>query len=310
MTIIDCINVYPIFRKKLALSVTKTWIGCLFLLIPRILSAATDTNGLNEQNIQLVMTQNTGTELQLEVRQAPLAQILNRIADLTGVQIHYSVLPEGLVTATCVGPTAKQVLECLLDHKADLIFRYPSHAIKNDLPKQPAEVWVLGAKFDVNQTYSDACMAVGSQQHAIHRTTHTKKVGVQTESEPDESEELIQMAKSENPAERAEAIGRLLSVGRKNDASIREVLETALSDEDARVRVQAISSLSHREGAGAAAALREAIHDSDVSVRLTAVDRAGDDIVLLQQALLDEAESVRELAAIRLKSISKPNDFQ
>ena len=101
-----------------------------------------------------------------------------------------------------------------------------------------------------------------------------------------------------------------MAAGRKGDASVKEALEAALSDEDAKVRIQAISSLSHREGAGATAAFREAIHDKDVGVRLTAVDRSGADVELLQQALTDEAEMVRELAAMRLKSISTPNDFK
>lgn len=256
------------------------------------------------------MTEDTGAELQLEARQAPLAQVLNRIATQTGVRINYSVLPEGLVTATCVGSTVKQVLECLLARKADLIFRYPSQTAKTVSLKQPAEVWVLGAKFDVNQTNSETCISTGFQQQATQKLVDAKMDTAQTEPEPDETDELVKMAKSENPAERADAIGRLMAAGRKDDASVKEALETALSDKDARVRVQAIFSLSQREGAGAAAALREAIHDPDEGVRLTAVDRAGDDIALLQQALTDEAESVRELAAMRLKSISKPNDFR
>jgi hypothetical protein len=294
--------------QEAALNSTKTWITCLCLLIPGILPAAGNANRLEEQNIRVIMTEDTGAELQLEARQAPLAQVLNRIATQTGVRINYSVLPEGLVTATCVGSTVKQVLECLLARKADLIFRYPSQTAKTVSLKQPAEVWVLGAKFDVNQTNSETCISTGFQQQATQKLVDAKMDTAQTE--PDETDELVKMAKSENPAERAEAIGRLMAAGRKDDASVKEALETALSDKDARVRVQAIFSLSQREGAGAAAALREAIHDPDEGVRLTAVDRAGDDIALLQQALTDEAESVRELAAMRLKSISKPNDFR
>lgn len=296
--------------QEAALNSTKTWITCLCLLIPGILSAAGNINRLEEQSVRVIMTEDTGAELQLEARQAPLAQVLNRIATQTGVRINYSVLPEGLVTATCVGPTVKQVLECLLARKADLIFRYPSQAAKTVSLKQPAEVWVLGAKFDVNQTNSETCISTGFQQQATQKLVDAKVDTAQTEPEPDETDELVKMAKSENPAERAEAIGRLMAAGRKDDASIKEALETALSDEDARVRVRALTSLSYREGAEAAAALRDAIHDKDERVRLIAVDRAGDDVALLQQALTDEAEIVRQLATIRLKSISKPNGFQ
>lgn len=276
--------------------------------MPGILSAARNANKPQEQNIRVVMTEDIGAELQLEARQAPLAQVLNYIANQTGVRINYSVLPEGLVTATCVGPTVKQVLECLLARKADLIFRYPSHAAKTASPKQPEEVWVLGVKFDLDQMNSGTCISTGAQQQTIQKIVDAKTNTSQTGL--DESDELMKMAKSENPAKRAEAVGRLLAAGQKDDPAVKEALEAALTDENATVRVRALTSLSYREGADAAAAVREAIHDKDEKVRLAAVDRAGDDVALLQQALTDESEMVRKLAAIRLNSVSKTETSQ
>lgn len=296
--------------REAALNSTKTWITCLFLLIPGILSAAGNANRLEEQNIRVIMTEDAGAELQLEARQAPLAQVLNRISNQTGVRINYSVLPEGLVTATCVGPTVKQVLECLLARKADLIFRYASQTAKTDSLRQPAEAWVLGAKFDANRTNPETCLSTEAQQQTMLKMNETKTYAFQIEPEPDKTDELVKMAKSKNPTERAEAVGRLMAAGRKGDASVKEALEAALTDEDATVRVRALTSLSYREGAGAAAAVREAIHDKDERVRLTAVGRAGDDAALLQQALTDEAEMVRKVAAIKLESISKTNVSQ
>lgn len=290
------------------MNLTKARITCLSLslLIPGILVAAPSPNRMEEQNIRFFMTEDAGAELQLEARQAPLAQILNRIASQTGVRINYSVLPEGLVTATCVGPTVKQVLECLLARKADLIFRYATLTAKPDSPRQPAEAWVLGAKFDVDRTNSETCISSEAQQQSMLNRVEAFSI----ESKPGESEELIRMAKSTNPADRAEAVGRLMAVGRKGDTSVKEALENALSDENATVRARALASLSYREGDDAASALREAIHDKDERVRITAVDRAGDDVGLLQQALTDESETVRNLAAIKLKSISKANTSQ
>ncbi len=259
-----------------------------------------DVSNQDEQNIRLVMTKDTGAELQLEVRQAPLAQVLDSIASKTGVRINYSVLPDGLVTATCVGSTVKQVMECLLVRKADLVFRYSQQASKADPQGQPEEVWVLGAKFGAGQTNSVLCSSAGTQQQTLPKVAETK-----TGSEPDQTDELVKMASSKIPAERAEAIGRLMAGGREGDVTVKETLEAALSDADARVRVQAISSLAHREGAGASAALHEALHDSDVSVRLTAVDNAGNDVALLQQALTDSDATVRQLAGIRLEPLLK-----
>ena len=139
----------------------------MLLLIPRALLAVVDVSNQDEQNIRLVMTKETGAELQLEVRQAPLAQVLDSIASKTGVRINYSVLPDGLVTATCVGSTVKQVLECLLVRKADLVFRYSRQASKADPKGQPEEVWVLGAKFGTDQTNSVVCSSTGTQQQKL-----------------------------------------------------------------------------------------------------------------------------------------------
>ena len=280
--------------------VIKFWVISLFLLMSGALLAAVDVSNPEDQNIRLVMTKDSGAELQLEVRQAPLAQVLDSIASKTGVRINYSVLPEGLVTATCVGSTVKQVMECLLLRKADLVFRYSRQASKADPKGQPEEAWVLGAKFGTGQANSVFCSSAGTRQQTLPTAAKTK-----AEQEPDQTDELVKMASSKIPAERAEAIGRLMAGGREGDATVKETLEAALSDPDARVRVQAISSLAHREGAGASAALHEALHDSDVSVRLTAVDNAGNDVALLQQALTDSDATVRQLAGIRLEPLLK-----
>jgi hypothetical protein len=227
-----------------------------------------------------------------------LAQVLDSIASKTGVRINYSVLPEGLVTATCVGSTVKQVMECLLLRKADLVFRYSRQASKADPKGQPEEAWVLGAKFGTGRANPVFCSSTGTRQQILPTVAKTI-----SEQGPDQTDELVKMASSKIPAERAEAIGRLMAGGREGDATVKETLEAALSDADARVRVQAISSLAHREGAGASTALHEALHDSDSSVRLTAVDNAGNDAALLQQALTDSDATVRQLAGIRLEPL-------
>jgi hypothetical protein len=278
----------------------RLWTVMIFLLLPETLLAAVDARNQGEQNIRLVITKETGIELQLEVRQAPLAQVLDSVASKKGVRINYSVLPDGLVTATCVGSTVKQVLECLLVRKADLVFRFSRQPSKAEPYGQPEEVWVLGAKFGADQSNSVVCSSSGSQQQKLPEAAQIKN-GL----EPDQTDELVKMASSKNPAERAEAVGRLMAGGRKGDPRVKETLEAALADPDAKVRVQALSSLAHREGAGASAALHEAMHDSDASMRLTAVDNAKDDLALLQQALNDSDATVRQLAGIRLEPLLK-----
>jgi hypothetical protein len=279
---------------------TQFWMTCLSLLMSEVLLAAGNISNSENQNIQLVMTKEAGAELQLEVRQAPLAKVLDSIASKTGIRINYSVLPDGLVTATCVGATVKQVMECLLAQKADLIFRYPQQSSKAEPQGQPVEAWILGAKFGMDQASSVICPSAGIQGQSVPIAASTK-----TESEPDQTDGLLKMANSKTPAERVEAIGRLMAAGRKDDMNVKEALEAALSDKDAKVRAQALSSLAHREGIKASAVLQEALHDSDASVRLTAVNNAGSDVALLQQALADSDATVRQLAGIRLEPLLK-----
>jgi hypothetical protein len=263
----------------------------MIALMPELILAAEKESVLAEQNIRVITSKVLNAELQLETKQAPIAKVLDSVANKTGVRINYSALPDGLVTATCVGSSVKQVLECVLDRKADIVLRYSEQPVKEGQPKIAEEIWVLGAKIGADKKNSVAC------ELPANRTI--------VASESDKTDELIKMAMSKSPTERAEAIGRLMAGGRKGDATVRETLEVALSDPDARVRVQAISSLAHREGTGASAALQEAIHDRDVSVRLTAIDNAGDDKDLLRQALTDSDFTVRQLAKIRLDSLTK-----
>lgn len=289
---------FNLLIKRCVMTARLCWIVCLFLLDAGLVWA-------DGQSIRVIRSENVGTELQLEVRQAPLQQVLDKIAGDTGLPIHYSVLPEGMVTATCVGTTLKQVLECLLDRKADLIFRYPqasSQGVSQQI--QPEEVWVLGTKFEQmpGSVNPGACKPIVTQQQAIPLTA-----GAQADtghSEPDQTDALVARAKSKNPADRADAISSLMTAGKAGDAAVRKVLEESLSDQDANVRAQAISSLAHREGDGATAELQEALHDSDASVRLMVVDNMGENAALLQQALTDSDATVRELAAMRLESLS------
>ncbi len=230
------------------------WAAFLFLLGVGQVSA-------DQQSIRVIRSENAGSELQLEVRQASLKQVLDKIAGDTGLVIHYSVLPEGSVTATCAGTTLKQVLECLLDHKADLIFRYPGASSRSASPIQPEEVWVLKTKFEVSPGIANSSVykTVVTQQQTMQTTT-----GAQMDTEhtaPDQTNALIEKAGSKNPADRSDAIAELQEALHDNDASVRlmavnsignnaDLLQQALTDSDAKVRELAamkLESLSNTE---------------------------------------------------------------
>jgi hypothetical protein len=248
----------------------------------------------------LVVSEDKGTEIQLEVRDTPLAKVLESIAHKTKVPIHYSVLPEGLVTATCVGSSLKPVLECLLDRKADLIVRYRHGPDKPDNNEQVAEAWILGARLD-GATAKKDCLAASPGTGSLS----LKQKESEDDDEADQTDDLIKAAQAKDPTERAEAIGGLLSGGREGDPAVKAVLEQALTDPDENVRAQAISSLAHREGSGASAAIQEALHDKSVDVRMMAVDGITDDKALLQQAINDSDETVRSLARVKLEELTQ-----
>jgi hypothetical protein len=129
------------------------------------------------------------------------------------------------------------------------------------------------------------------------------------EAGPDMTGELVSMAQSTNVGERVSAIGQLLAGGREGDAAVREMLRAALTDNDPRVRAQAISSYARREGEGAYAALQEALHDSDASVRQMAVGGANTK-ALLELAVNDREASIRQLAQKKLEALMTTDDVQ
>lgn len=269
---------------------------CCFQLDVALADISHDT----EAYVQLLKSKDKGAELQLEARKIPLVQVLNKIVDVTQVQIHYSVLPQGLVTATCAGSTLQQIMVCLLNQKADFVLRYAKQGIAKN---EPSEAWILGASFESAKTgteNAEACATKATQVHSVKPVANELSV--------QKTRQLLTMAKASDAAQRASAISRLMTETPIGDENVREVLENALTDQDPYVRSQAVSSYARREGAGAAAILQEALHDSAASVRLMAVDNIVDNPELLQQALQDKDNSVRELAAMRLQALDGKNN--
>jgi HEAT repeats len=299
------LNVLKLLSKSVLQSVIVMLMGFAHVTLAKTPDKATD-----KALTDLLISDNVGSELQLEVREMPLAQVLDDIAHKTKVAIHYSVLPEGLVTATCVGTTLKQVLECLLDRRADLIVRYPHNPTKADSKEQVAEAWILGSRLNGstdNRANCAATTATSTAKQGNNASLTLSKNEQNAEDEPDQTDDLLALAQSKDSTEREEAIGALLADGRVGDPNVKATLEQALTDKDDSVRAQAISSLSHREGSNAAGAIQDALRDNSVDVRLMAVDSITDDVALLQQAINDSDETVRSLATTKLQQLTQGN---
>jgi hypothetical protein len=281
--------------------------------MPGFLLANGGLSSKDGQNVVVGMMEERDGALRLEARQASWRQVFDRIARETGVQVHYSALPPVLITATCRGATVKQMLECLLGPNADLIFRYPRGPSGGDLQGQSVEAWVMGISHGAGQGLDGVgdmgpCPTAGAQGDGgqpgpLDASTRTEPVA----PDPELTETLVRMSGSEDPTERVSALSQL-AVERPVDPGIaQEILQTALSDKDPNARGQAVYAVVRRGGVGAAAVLQDALRDSALPVRLMAVDGLGTDeesVALLKQALADSEEAVRELAAMKLKSLS------
>ncbi len=268
------------------------------MLLSGVLSAAESIVVQVPSSIRLQISNEVGAELKLEVRQAPLAQVLKEIADKIGARIHYSVLPEAPITATCVGSEVRQLMDCLLAKQVGLVANSPQQG-------NPAEFWLLGSSVGSCQA-----VTVNASPQPLAETDQEAEPTPEEQAQIEQamqaqSDRFLEQAKAKDSKQRAEAISNLISGGVKNDPNVRKALEEALTDKDANVRAQAVTALAKREGESAAETLRQALKDNDVNVRLMAVENAGKDAVLLQQALNDKNPTIRNYAASKLEALNK-----
>lgn len=274
-------------RQGLVVSVTT---GFMLLATQTL---ATETLH-NQPSIRLGIGHAPDATLLLDVRQAPLGQVLAEIASQTGVNMHYDQLPEQLVTIQCTTTNLKPLLDCLLlNQNINIVSRYP----QDEQQTLPAEIWLL--------------------QRTDHKTpTSSTLTPVPVTLVKDPAAEarlalLLLKAKDADPGRRANAIAQLLNLKSGDQASISQAIKAGLADEDATVRARTVTHLSHYQGEQSAATeLETALQDNDASVRLMAVDATRNNSALLEQALGDSDAGVRSLAAQRLAELNKRNNGQ
>jgi hypothetical protein len=296
---------------------TKHWfnsfvytIGVMAVSTPLALAG---NNQTLPQTVDVHVDTGLDAMLQLEVKQVPLANVLKTLSAKTGTPIHYSVLPEGLITATCVGKALKPVLECLLDHKADVIIRYKNEPKKGITETDSiAEAWVLGAKLEAVPT-NGLCKADGSQgEIKLIDKSKTKTPTDPASAKLTQTDRMLKIVEDGTPEERAQAIGDLLMIGREDDPKVKAMLERAVHDPEDSVRAQAISTLTHREDYSehATEIIRGALEDPSVDVRLMAVDGIIDNEELLQQASHDPDETIRSYATSKLDELRQKSQSE
>jgi len=228
--------------------------------------------------------------LTLSAQHASFKQALTQLTQATGAVIHYTRLPSEEINGVCTGANVHQIMTCLLQGKADLISRQSPKTTSTSNAQTSTEIWVL----------TPSCPNDASDSVASAKSTTNNPIEP-TEKNPIDN--LLEQTSSEDHNIRAQALATLAFADPKHESKIHDTLINALSDPNAQVRVQAIAGIAKRKSADASILLKQALQDSDASVRLMAIDHVGDDINLLQQALTDSDQSVRTLANLKLNEI-------
>lgn len=276
-------------------------LGFVFLrLIASVAFAEAEVpNNAAQASIQITWPDHKHSTIRLEVKQAPLADILEKIAQTTHIPIHYALLPEEPVTATCTAETVSNLLECLLGSRVDRVYRYPQPFNLNTANPvnttaiQPEEVWLLATLTPVQPGIRENIPAPAKDTLLPEPTSEDRA----------QLEATLKQAASKNIDERSTALYNLGLIGQKDDADIRKTLQAALTDKNANVRIQAITSLMQREGEDAAIEVQQALKDKDINVRMAVLSKVYD-TATLQQALSDSDKTIRDMATAKLNALA------
>lgn len=232
--------------------------------------------------------------LEVEAQNANLAQVLEQLAKSANMLLHYSVLPQRTVTATCVG-SVKNVLTCLLGETVNTTFRYSKTANNATATPNPVEAWIMGSSLAATST---ACTG----DIANNRNTET---ATPDHASTDQTQSLLKQLKSKKADERSDAIVRLNAFSTSPDTEVLNALRQSLNDKSTQVRLQALNALTNLQGEDAMSpVLQQALSDRDSDFRAMAISLIENDTALLQQALQDPDASNRELAQSKLDSLN------
>lgn len=236
-----------------------------------------------QASVSLLRAGTSGASWQLQARNSSLVESLREIERVSGLRIHFSVLPAGQVTATCVADQLSEVLKCLLGNSVNLVF-----SRSNNSADKVDEVWVLGSSFA--SSYAPSGCEVPSQNQSV--------------ANDEEIVRLLSAVQNADPQRRAEAVFDLAKQPNADPTEIEAILLKSLADNSALVRGQALAGWAQRQGDAALPELQHAMQDTDASVRLQAVELT-ENIGLLNQALHDPDILIRQLAESKLQALNQ-----
>jgi hypothetical protein len=233
-----------------------------------------------------------GEILQVQVAQVSIRDVLDELSRVTEVGIHYSVLADERVTATCLGDSLKKVLKCLLGDSQNIVFQYSQETANPGEMGKPVDVWILGSSLVVSGN-AGSCKGVQSGSATISKNQLVKQPGEKIIAQ------LMLGLASNNPKQRADAISDLATKTGIGNEDVDDALLHAMDDKATIVREQALFGWVYRKGKDASYELRQALQDPEMSVRMKVVDLTQDRDVLTL-AITDNSELVRKIAQMKL----------
>ncbi len=261
-----------------------------------VVSHAEDNAGTQQDAVTTVKYASLlGGTLQLQVAYAPLRKVLDELGRVTKIGIHYSVLADERVTATCVGDSLKKVLKCLLGDSQNMVFQYAQDTEKTAGVGRPVDVWILGSSLTerVALRNSDSCEKMQGEPLVINKALDVRQA---------DEILLAKLIASKSPKQRANAIADLATKTAIDNTEVDEVLLNAMGDKAVIVKEQALFGWVYRKGDDATAELQHALQDPEMSVRLKVVDLT-QNRALLTQATADSNKLVRQLAQMKLDDL-------
>lgn len=118
---------------------------------------------------------------------------------------------------------------------------------------------------------------------------------------------LVDATKSDQSERQLQALQLLHQTDQAEEGTVRSTFAEALADDDVSVKEYAIRALVDRGGLDMIGYLRQAFHDPDPAVRILVIESVSqrdEGRLLLEEALTDDDEMVRSLAAAGLESAS------
>jgi hypothetical protein len=223
-------------RERTGVISAGMWFAGVLSLLPVGVSAKQESAGKENNRLRVTVSGAAKEFIELEANKVLLSAVFDELANKTGIPVHYSVLAETPVTATCAGAGLEPVVKCLLGTDAGLMFRYRNGLSKTASAERPEALWILESSLA-----GAACTGSDSEDH---RGGKARKTDAGKPASKRTRKLLNAAAAGNDPQQRVNALSELIVDKQADPTVVHAVLEKSLTDEDASVRAQAVWGLA------------------------------------------------------------------